>query len=246
MKNIVYVKRANYFLFKIVVVAVLFVLLAGAVSFFGIKRISKTVASQQTLDTDKITIVIDAGHGGIDAGAEVSGIYEKDLNLAISQRICDFLSLYNVKCILTRDKDILLAEESAKRKKQSDLLNRVNVARSCESPVFVSIHMNKFPIEKYSGLQVFYSGNNSLSETLAEIIQTNVVKNTQNDNNRKIKEAGSAIYVLDRLSCPAVLVECGFMSNKTELSLLSTPDYQDTLAYIISVSILQFLSLQET
>ena len=102
--------------------------------------------------------------------------------------------------------------------------------------------MNKFPQEKYSGLQVFYSANNINSEFLAQKIQDNVVNALQNANNRKIKPSGTSIYVLDRLECPSVLVECGFMSNKDELEKLSNEEYRRSLAFIISQSIIEFIN----
>lgn len=239
---LVYKKRAKAFIVKFVIVSLLFLFLSALFAFFGISvQNEKDIPSSAEVQTD-ITVVIDAGHGGIDGGAEVDGIFEKDLNLSLSQHIGEFLSLYNVDCILTRNDDVLLADEYAKKKKQSDLLNRVKVTTSCSNPVFVSIHMNKFPIKKYYGLQVFYSVNNPDSELLAEKIQNNVISNLQNENNRKIKPAGSTIYVLDRLECPSVLVECGFMSNESELELLKTNEYRQKLAFVIAQSILEFIN----
>jgi N-acetylmuramoyl-L-alanine amidase len=185
--------------------------------------------------------VIDAGHGGIDGGAEANGVFEKTLNLSVSKKIADFLSFYKVDCVLTRYDDVLLNDEGSTHKKQSDLLNRTIITKSFESPIFVSIHMNKFPVEKYCGLQVFYSQNNPDSKIIADAIQENTVTYIQKDNNRKTKPAGSSIFVLDRLECPAVLIECGFMSNSNELNQLTDDNYQMELAYIISTSIINYL-----
>lgn len=239
---IVYKKRANIFFIKIVIVSFLFIVISVVFwyigqCFFG-ERPSEIVQSE----VSKFTIVIDAGHGGIDGGAQVGGVFEKDLNLSLSKKIYDCLSLYNVECIMTRDSDVLLADESSSHKKQSDLLNRVKAVNGFINPIFISVHMNKFPESKYSGLQVFYSMNNTDSKMLAEMIQTNVVSTLQGFNNRKIKSAGSSIFVLDRLDCPAVLVECGFMSNGIELALLCDGGYQSKLAFVIASSIIDFIS----
>lgn len=188
-------------------------------------------------------VVIDAGHGGIDGGASVANVYEKDLNLKISEKVRDFLSLYNVNAVMTRERDTLLADDSSRHKKRDDLLSRVKIAKSFGDCVYVSIHMNKFPIEKYSGLQVFYSANNPLSEALSLIIQENVREKIDPDNNRQTKKAGTSIYVLDRLTCPAVLIECGFLSNEEEFKKLTDDSYQNALAFVIAGSIIEYLDL---
>ncbi len=243
MSTIVYPARARRFLFKIVFVSLLFLFIAFLFSYLGINFSSHNAAETVREYSDRITVVIDAGHGGIDGGAEQDGVFEKDLNLQISQKIRDNLLLYDVDCVMTRTEDVLLSDEDASGKKHSDLTNRVKMTKSCQNPVFVSIHMNKFPISKYSGLQVFFSGNNQKSEALAIKLQDNVVSFLQPYNNRQVKKAGSNIFVLDRLECPAVLVECGFLSNPDELQLLCSEEYQNKLAFLISASIIEYLSL---
>ena len=143
---------------------------------------------------------------------------------------------------MTRSEDALLCDESDTSKKRADLLNRVKITNTFESPVFVSIHMNKFPISKYCGLQVFYSTNNDASLKLAELIQEYTVAKLQPENKRQVKPSTSSIYVLDRLECPAVLVECGFMSNDEELKKLTEDAYQEKLAFIICESIIEFIN----
>ena len=102
--------------------------------------------------------------------------------------------------------------------------------------------MNKFPVSKYSGLQVYYSENNAASHTLADVIQENATENLNADNNRKTKPAGDSIYLLSNLEIPAVLVECGFLSNYEEKELLKTEEYQTKLAMNIYTSILEYIS----
>jgi len=242
LKVLVYKKRAKSFVVKIIIVSLLFLVLSVLFAFFGANLSKEENEPSSVGITSDITVVIDAGHGGIDGGAEVNGVFEKDLNLSVSKSVSEFLSLYNVNCVMTRTDDVLLSDADAKKKKQSDLLNRVKLTKSCTNPVFISIHMNKFPLEKYSGLQVFYSVNNPDSELLAEKIQGNVVSALQNDNNRKIKPSGSTIYVLDRLECPSVLVECGFMSNRNELENLLSEEYRQSLAFVIAQSIIEFIN----
>lgn len=243
MKTILYTKRANTFILKLLLFITLFLFVATAFAFLGIKIILPRDVQTITSAVKNTVVVIDAGHGGADGGAEVDGVFEKDLNLQISEKVSEFLKLYNVQCEMTRSEDVLLSSDNAKGKKHSDLTNRVKFARGFENCVFVSIHMNKFPEKKYSGLQVFYSKNDPKSEALALLVQDNVKQVLQKDNNRKVKEAGTSIFVLDRLDCPAILIECGFLSNDTEREKLCLEEYQTELAFVISTSIIEYLSL---
>ena len=120
----------------------------------------------------------------------------------------------------------------------TDLKNRLAVAERNPQSVFVSIHMNKFSIEKYSGLQVYYSPNHEASLMLAETIQEKVKATLQPNNDRKVKPAGSNIFLLDRISSPAVLVECGFLSNPAEAQKLTDKTYQTQLSLVLADSIL--------
>lgn len=183
------------------------------------------------------TVVVDAGHGGADGGAvSSSGILEKDINLQIALRISAIYKTLGIPCVLTRDEDVMLNGDNTENKKLYDLRARVNVANNTKNCIFLSIHQNKFPQAQYKGLQVYYSKNNDASQSIAQNIQSGVQKYVQPDNNRQTKKATSSIYVLDNLHCPAVLVECGFLSNEEEASLLVSGEYQKKLSAVIAVS----------
>lgn len=237
-------KRSLFFFLKFSIFSVL--LIAVAV-FTGI-RLGMNTETVKTAGTDEeeiiYTIVIDAGHGGRDAGASADddGTKEKDLNLAVAKKLAALMKTANVNVIMTRDEDIELADPSSKHKKLDDLNARLAIATENKNSVFVSIHMNKFPVSKYSGLQVYYSENNAASHTLADVIQENASENLNADNNRKTKPAGDSIYLLSNLEIPAVLVECGFLSNYEEKELLKTEEYQTKLAMNIYTSILEYIS----
>lgn len=187
-----------------------------------------------------ITVILDAGHGGGDSGANVGDILEKDVNLQIVTKIKAFLELYDCNVILTRTSDSLLASDSSKNKKREDLLNRVKVAKEYPDSLFVSIHMNKFPESKYNGLQVFYSPNALYSEALALTVQSNNKRYLEANNNRNVKKANSSIYVLDRIVSPAILIECGFLSNEEDRKKLTDESYQKKLAFVIANSIVEY------
>jgi N-acetylmuramoyl-L-alanine amidase len=122
-----------------------------------------------------------------------------------------------------------------------DLANRVKIAQETDDCIFVSIHMNSFPESKYNGLQIYYSKNNPSSRVLAEDIQLAIKNELQPNNKRKISEASSKIFILDRLTCPAVLIECGFLSNAEECRLLCTEIYQNQLSEIIAEKIQKYV-----
>lgn len=192
------------------------------------------------------TVVIDAGHGGEDGGAVgADGTYEKDINLKIAFLLRDMLESNGIKTVMTRETDILLYDRTVNfkgRKKVLDLAARLKIGKETENSIFVSIHMNAFPQTQYSGLQVWYSKNDERSADIAELIQKNVAESLQPDNTRKTKAASSNIFLLDRAEYPAVLIECGFLSNTSECALLNTEEYRQKLAFTIFMSLSEFIS----
>ena len=235
----------NYFLFLF---SFLLVSITLIVISIHLSKISTVIASNNSPNIDMPslpTIIIDAGHGGEDGGTVgTNGCFEKDLNLKISFDLYELLKCSNIPCILTRSDDILLYDTTIDyhgRKKALDLAKRLEIAEKYDNSIFISIHQNAFSDPKYSGLQVYYSTNDPSSLLLAEKIQLLNKQLLQPENNRKTKAAGENIFLLDRISSPAVLVECGFMSNQQECVLLSTDEYQKKIATVIYASILDYL-----
>lgn len=192
-----------------------------------------------------ICVLLDPGHGGADGGASSdTGILEKNINLEISQKLYAVLKTLGIKCEMTRYDDIMLDGGASSHKKMHDLKNRVLASKQYENCVFVSIHQNKFPQKKYSGTQVYYSKNDPSSQVLAKLIQSSVRENLQPENKREIKKATSSIYILENIHCPAVLTECGFLSNDDEAVKLTEQSYQKQLACAITAGIVKFLAVQ--
>ncbi len=193
-------------------------------------------------ETARLTVIIDAGHGGRDGGAVGDdGTLEKHLNLAVAIKLQALLEMTDVNVVMTRRDDRELASADSAHKKRDDLNARLAIAREYENAVFVSIHMNKFPVEKYSGLQVYYSQNHEGSRLLAETIQKGA-RTLREENCRTVKAAGDNIFLLEHITIPAVLVECGFLSNPAERELLKTEAYQTKLAMSIYGSLLSYLT----
>ena len=221
---------------------------AAVLISFVISLIFKSSIHKATLpimaDESKVTIVLDAGHGGEDCGAiGVNGVYEKDLNLAIAIKLGDYLKAAGFEVIYTRTEDKLLYTEEENIKgfrKIHDLKNRVNIANEYNNALFVSIHMNSYGSSECSGMQVYYSSKNNASPLAAELIQESVVSKLQPTNKRKIKE-GNDLYLLENSLNPAVLIECGFISNPAEAEKLSEKEYQKELSFAILCGIIDYV-----
>lgn len=186
-------------------------------------------------------IIIDAGHGGEDGGAVGDGdVLEKDINLKIAQALDEMLRAAGYETVMTRTDDRMLYDRSVDyrgRKKRLDLEARLSIAQRYENAIFISIHMNAFPQSQYSGLQVYYSPNHSASETLATQIQADARALLMPDNDRRIKASNGTSYLLDHITHPSVLVECGFLSNPEECQRLATESYQRQLATVLFCAI---------
>ena len=196
-----------------------------------------TISTVSTLIDNSKTIIVDAGHGGEDGGTQSStGVLEKDINLAISFKVGTILRLMGYTVVYTRNDDTLQYGADAtkqRQKKVSDIHYRMNVIENYPDAVFLSIHQNYYPESKYYGSQVFYSNNNETSKVIAESIQTDIRELLQNDNTRQIKPTGTDVYLLYHAKSPAVMVECGFMSNSGEALSLSDEVYQKKLSLAI-------------
>lgn len=204
------------------------------------EAITKTVINSKI--QNKKTIIIDAGHGGFDSGAQVAdGTHEKDINLKISKNLKDFLEYFNFNVIMTRETDISVESDNDKKsKKSSDLYNRLNTMKENPDAIFVSIHMNKFTSSNAVGAQVFYAPKVPMSDLLADSIQSTIKQLLQPQNERVIKKGTKSIYILNNATIPATIVECGFMSNQKELSLLKDENYQKKMAFSILCGIISY------
>lgn len=184
-----------------------------------------------------ITVIIDPGHGGEDGGAVADdGTREKDLNLSIAMKLKAIFIQNGFNVITTREADEAIYDDgidNLRDKKTSDMKNRLAIFNDNPNNVIISIHQNKFEQSQYYGTQIFYSDNNSQSLILAEKIRESVVNLLQSENTRETKAADKNIFLLYNSENPAVIVECGFISNQKELELLKDEEYQGEMAVAI-------------
>lgn len=227
--------------------ALLLLMFGASIALFAVQTMQAfgIVAFHADFFEKKGTVVIDAGHGGEDGGAVgINGVLEKDINLAIALELEKNLKQNNFEVIMVRDRDISVGDQTLNtiaERKRSDIKKRLRMVDEAGECILISIHQNHFSQEKYSGAQVFYSGNRKESAFLAESIRQNIVELLQPENSRENKEADSNIYLLHQCQVPAVLVECGFLSNYEEAEKLSTETYQKDMAAAIYNGLIDYL-----
>ena len=185
------------------------------------------------------TLVIDPGHGGIDGGAvAIDGTKESDINLAIALKLRALAEFYALDNVMTRQDDS--SRSSVDRySEHEDLVSRAEFVNSAENPVLISIHQNCFPTGQPSGPQVLYAASEA-SESLGKLTHQNLIDSLYPGHRRLAEPASKKLYVLNHVSCPAILVECGFLSNLSDLGKLSDSSYQTTLSAVLMASYLQY------
>jgi len=207
----------------------------------------KVISSSSSSVVNQKTIIIDAGHGGFDGGAVAAdGTVEKDINLNISSKLEKMLKLYGFNVVMTRTEDIgtddINSDKVASRKK-SDLQNRLLLMKKYPDSIYVSVHLNKFTTTAASGAQVFYTKNYEEARVLGQSIQESIVNTLEPTNQRVIKQGTSATYLLHNAKVPAVIVECGFLSNKNDLKKLKNDEYRSQMAFAILGGILKYYEM---
>lgn len=188
-----------------------------------------------------VTIVVDAGHGGIDPGkVGINGSYEKDINLAIARYLKEILEKKKCRVIMTRETDTGLYQQTDTNKKVSDLQRRVEIMNAPEVDVVVSVHQNSYTGESSKGAQVFYQRTSERGEQMAKAIQAQLISSLGTWNHRQAKENNS-YYLLKKTTKPAVIVECGFLSNSEEAEKLCDESYQRQVAWAIAQGALTYM-----
>lgn len=186
-------------------------------------------------------LVIDPGHGGIDGGAvSISGKKESDINLSIGLKLQQIAEFYGVQTLMTRVDDSMRTDVQS-YSEHEDLVHRTEIINSAANSVLISIHQNCYPTSQPSGAQVLYADNEE-SKWFGELTHRNLTESLDAGNRRVAEPASKSLYITSNVSCPAILVECGFMSNFSDLEKLLSPGYQSSLAVVFMASFLQFCS----
>lgn len=218
----------------------------GCAAWFGKSRVEPVAATAEVWDR---VLILDAGHGGEDGGASsAGGDKESDINLGIVLKLESLMAFLGTDTKLTRQDDRSLHNEDAqtiREKKVSDLKNRVAMIDPIPNAFLISVHQNHFTDSRYSGAQVFFNGGD-VSRQWGECTQ-GVLRDVLDPNNhRKAKPMPDGIYLFEHVECPAILVECGFLSNGEEASLLLTDAYQRKVALALAGAYLQEIQMIPT
>lgn len=235
----VYTKKAAVLVSIFVCSVLLFVFVIILASAYGNNWLPKNTAG-----TDAKTVIIDPGHGEPDGGAVgADGVVEKGINLSISKKLKSLFLAAGYAVIMTREDDNAIYDKGSKtirQKKNSDLHNRLSIINSHPEAIFISIHQNIGKSSKNNGSSVLYSPNNEGSKKLAELIQNDIIKMLQPQNTRSFFQAGKKLFLMNHAKSPAVIVECGFLSNSAECKLLQDDSYQNEMAFVIYCGALEF------
>ena len=195
------------------------------------------------------TLILDAGHGGEDGGASTaSGHRESDINLAIVRKTQALMTFLGVEPRLIRETDVSLhgsEAETLRQKKVSDLKHRVELVRETPNALLISVHQNHFTDSRYGGAQVFFNAGD-VSRQWGEDTQEVLRQVLNPGNNRSAKPISDGIYLFDHISCPALLVECGFLSNGEEAALLLTDPYQRKVAMALAGAYFREIQMMPT
>lgn len=188
-------------------------------------------------------IILDAGHGGMDGGANVQDVMEKEIALSVTLKVRDYLQEQGAIVLLTREKDVDLALEDTKgirNRKQEDLRNRVEMINGSEADLFLTIHLNSFPQASSKGAQTFYTKRFEENEQVAKFIQTEIIRNLE--NTKRDAKTINHVYLMNYAKKPGALVEIGFLSNTEERERLMSAKYQEKIASSIYMGILRYFT----
>ncbi|MGL4344241.1 MAG: N-acetylmuramoyl-L-alanine amidase CwlD [Cellulosilyticaceae bacterium] len=214
--------------------------LVSLVAVCGYLKFANTTVQTFGLSVASKVIVIDAGHGGFDPGkVGVTGVYEKDINLQIAQKLKAYLEQAGATVVMTRTSDEALGGVGGKSTKNDDMRYRKETINQSGADIMISIHQNAFTQPKVRGAQVFYYENAEASKQLAYSVQSNIKSEADPNNKRTIKSTTS-YYVLKSTTMPSIIVECGFLTSPEEEKLLKSEEYQDKMAWAIYKGIIEY------
>lgn len=216
------------------------ILITLTLTSLGSRAVS--VISQNLSISREHCFIIDPGHGGVDGGAtSCTGKLESTFNLEIGLRLNDLLQFlgYQTKMIRTEDISVYTKGDTIAQKKMSDLKERVRICTETDGAILLSIHQNTFSDSRYSGAQVFYP-NSDDSEALAKTLQKAFISTINPGSSRNAKRA-EGIYLMEHITCPGVLIECGFLSNPEEEARLRSAEYQKQLCCVIASTAANFI-----
>lgn len=219
------------------IIAVCLVLFCGGMlsMFFSVKRAYSPRGVQ--------TIVVDAGHGGRDAGCSGlnTGVSESEIALSIAKKLQKQLENMGFKVVMTRTNSDGLYDQNATNFKKSDMAKRKKIIENANADMVISIHLNAYPSITERGAQVFYQSENEAGKDLSQALTTQLSSLLPSARREAI---GGDYYILKCANVPSSIVECGFLSNPEEEALLNTDEYQNKVAYAIMCGVVAYFGIE--
>ena len=214
-------------------------LMIAAAMMFAFSLDHLQPAAETAAQGQEKCLVIDPGHGGIDGGAiALNGTRESEINLAMALKLRQIAAFFGQETLMTREDDSRRTD-FASYSEHEDLVHRTEMINSVPNGILISIHQNNYPTSQPSGAQVLYAPGEA-SRAFGELTHHNILAFLQKENRRVAEPAPGSLYITAHVNCPAILVECGFVSNPFDLDHLITDDYQTAFAAILMASFLQF------
>jgi N-acetylmuramoyl-L-alanine amidase len=219
--------------------AIVFLVITAVLSIF-LANLSPAEKSATMTGTERPVLVIDAGHGGIDAGVvgKTTGVKESDLNLAISKKLSVELIESGFKTVLTRSSTAGLYGTATSNRKRKEMQKRKEIINRENPDAVISVHLNYYPSSSRRGAQAFYSEDSEEGKNFAQIIQNGL--NELPTNEREYLSLKGDYYLLKCSKAPSVIIECGFLSNPEDESYLIDEEYQRALAKNIALSVAEY------
>lgn len=232
--------------YRTAIFSALAVMASAVMIHYAVEKIDSAVKVNTGETSDSTIVVLDSGHGGMDGGCSTAdGVTEKGINLEIMLSVRDMCRLYGYDVAVTRDRDVSIHDSGVtgiRNQKVSDMENRLELFNKFPNAVCLSVHQNTYTDPKYSGAQMFYSSANPESERFASIMQNIFVSNLQPDNQRETKLCGKELYLCYYCNNPAVMAECGFLSNPEEAAKLKTTEYRHQVAFTLFSGLEEFIN----
>lgn len=199
------------------------------------------VVNRTDIPKANYTIVIDAGHGGRDNGCSGSnGSVESEINLDISKKLKGYLESLGINVVMTRLDGNGLYEANVDNYKQSDMEKRIDIIEEASPDMVISIHQNSYRDSSQKGAQAFYQDGDEKSEEFAKSVQSQLL--SQLPSARQEANYGD-YYILKECGLPAILVECGYLTNTEEETMLMNKDYQSKVAYAIMCGVVKYFDI---
>lgn len=232
---------ADVFKNKPVIEAAALITLMAMLAIFASTVNHKTAYTFSEL-SQGYTLVIDAGHGGMDGGAVgVDGSKESDINLAVALKLEALAEFMGCKTVMSR-RDDSGGSGLTEHSEHKELVYRTELVKSALNPVYLGIHQNCYPTAQPSGTQVIFSQNGN-SESFGKLMHDLLVQKLDPSNRRVAQPDKNKLYVLSNVECPAILVECGFISNHSDITKLTDSAYQRALCTVMLSAYLQFINI---